>query len=115
MIDEESPNALAYVLPRRDVVVLGGTAEEGDRELRPREATTRDILERTRRLQPELEHATFIGAAVGLRPARPAVRLEADHLADGRTVVHDYGHGGSGFTLSWGCADEVAAIVAAAV
>jgi D-amino-acid oxidase len=113
MVDEEGPNALAYVLPRPDVVVLGGTAEEGDDELTPREETTRDILVRTRRLQPALEHATLVGSGVGLRPARPAVRLEADRLSDGRPLVHDYGHGGSGFTLSWGCADEVAQTVLA--
>jgi len=41
------------------------------------------------------------------------VRLEAGLLPSGRRVVHDYGHGGSGFTLSWGCADEVARLVAA--
>ena len=111
MVDEEGPNALAYVLPRPDVVVLGGTAEEGDHELTPREATTQDILARTRRLQPALEHATLVGAAAGLRPGRPSVRLEADRLSDGRALIHDYGHGGSGFTLSWGCADEVAALV----
>jgi len=111
MVDEEGPNALAYVLPRPDVVVLGGTAEAGDDDLTPREPTTRDILERTRRLQPELSEAELLGTAVGLRPARPSVRLELDTLSDGRPLVHDYGHGGSGFTLSWGCADEVAASV----
>jgi D-amino-acid oxidase len=111
MVDETGPNALAYVLPRPDVVVLGGTAEEGDTDLRPRAATTADILARTRRLQPELADAELVGAAAGLRPARPAVRLELGSLPDGRPVVHDYGHGGSGFTLSWGCADEVAASV----
>jgi D-amino-acid oxidase len=108
MVDEEGPNALAYVLPRPDVTVLGGTAEEDDWELRPREETTRSILERTCRLDPRLEHATFLGAGVGLRPARTEVRLERETLPDGRPLIHDYGHGGSGFTLSWGCADEVA-------
>ena len=113
MIDEEGPNALAYILPRPDLVVLGGTAEEGDTDLTPREETTREIVARTRRMQPELVDATLVGAAVGLRPARPAVRLDTERTDSGTLVVHDYGHGGSGFTLSWGCADEVAAVVTA--
>lgn len=108
MVDETGPNALAYVLPRPDVVVLGGTAEEGDGEMQPRPETTRSILERTLRLQPQLAGAEYIGSAVGLRPARSEVRLERAALLDGRPLVHNYGHGGSGFTLSWGCADEVA-------
>ena len=47
----------------------------------------------------------------GLRPGRPTVRLErgAD-LADGTPLIHHYGHGGSGITLSGGCAEEVAAL-----
>lgn len=45
----------------------------------------------------------------GLRPARPEVRLEAEPATATRPrVIHDYGHGGSGITLSWGCADDVA-------
>jgi D-amino-acid oxidase len=111
MCDEHGPNALAYILPRADAIVLGGTAEEGDLEPLPREATTRSIIERTTRLQPALAGARYVGAAVGFRPGRSAVRLERGELEDGRPVVHDYGHGGSGFTLSWGCADEVAALV----
>jgi D-amino-acid oxidase len=111
MVDETGPNALAYVLPRPDVVVLGGTAEEDDWELRPRPETRRSILARARLLDPRLAGAELVGEAVGLRPARSEVRLEAETLPDGRLVVHDYGHGGSGFTLSWGCADEVVSIV----
>jgi hypothetical protein len=43
---------------------------------------------------------------VGLRPfRRGGVRLEAEA---GTRIVHNYGHGGSGVTLSWGCALEVA-------
>jgi D-amino-acid oxidase len=44
-----------------------------------------------------------VSVAVGLRPARPAVRLEAE-ARPGGTIVHNYGHGGAGVTLSWGCA-----------
>jgi D-amino-acid oxidase len=111
VVDETGPNALAYVLPRPDVVVLGGTADEDDWEPRARPETTRSILERTRLLDPRLADAELVGAAVGLRPTRSEVRLEADALPDGRLLVHDYGHGGSGFTLSWGCADDVVRIV----
>ena len=48
----------------------------------------------------------MLGHAVGLRPVRTAVRLE--RVDD---VAHCYGHGGSGVTLSWGCADEVVQLV----
>jgi D-amino-acid oxidase len=37
------------------------------------------------------------------------VRLELDRTAARVPVVHCYGHGGSGYTLAWGCADEVLA------
>ncbi len=44
---------------------------------------------------------------VGLRPARQCnVRLEEEQ---GTTIIHNYGHGGSGITLSWGCGQEVVA------
>lgn len=41
------------------------------------------------------------------RPFRPAgPRLEAESFA-GKTIVHNYGHGGSGWSLAWGYAEEV--------
>ena len=65
---------------------------------------------------PELAGATELGQRVGLRPARPHVRLERlPSGTDAGSVVHCYGHGGAGVTLSWGCADEVAALVEAGV
>ena len=52
---------------------------------------------------------------MGLRPGRPSVRLEAEQwqLKGGGTlpVVHNVGHGGSGLTLAWGCAEDVVALV----
>jgi len=47
---------------------------------------------------------------VGLRPARPTVRVELEHF-EGAWCVHNYGHGGRGVTLSWGCAREAAALL----
>jgi D-amino-acid oxidase len=57
---------------------------------------------------PELAGARVLGERVGLRPARRGgPRVEAEDLPGGGRVVHAYGHGGAGMTLSWGCADEV--------
>jgi D-amino-acid oxidase len=97
-------------VPREKVVVIGGTATEGSYEPRPDPATADAILARARALVPELARATVVAHRVGLRPARPTVRLEAERVGEG-TLVHCYGHGGAGVTLSWGCADDVAALV----
>jgi D-amino-acid oxidase len=52
------------------------------------------------------------GACIaGVRPWRKkAYRLEGK-ADSGRFVVHNYGHGGAGITLSWGCAAKVREIV----
>jgi glycine/D-amino acid oxidase-like deaminating enzyme len=43
-----------------------------------------------------------IRTTVGLRPHRPqGFVLRAEKL-DGKTLIHNYGHGGSGMSLSWG-------------
>jgi D-amino-acid oxidase len=48
----------------------------------------------------------------GLRPKRDdTFRLEPEPH-DGRLIVHNYGHAGAGITMSWGCAYEVADIIA---
>lgn len=102
-----------YVVPRRSAVVCGGTARPGRENLDPEPGTASDILRRCRDLVPELASAPVVGHRVGLRPVRPEVRLELDDTGalTPAPVVHCYGHGGAGVTLSWGCADEVASIV----
>ncbi|MDQ4053183.1 MAG: FAD-binding oxidoreductase [Actinomycetota bacterium] len=94
---------LTYVVPRQHEVVVGGTEEPGDWSRTPSPSVARAILDRAAVLVPELAEATVLRHKVGLRPARPAVRVERD----GHTI-HCYGHGGAGVTLSWGCANEVA-------
>jgi D-amino-acid oxidase len=95
-----------YVVPRSRDIVLGGTEDAGrwDRTRDP--ATAADILRRAAALVPELTGARVLQHRVGLRPARPQVRLE--RVGD---VIHCYGHGGAGVTLSWGCAADVVALV----
>jgi D-amino-acid oxidase len=94
-----------YVVPREHDVVVGGTDQEGEWSRTPSPEAAAAILERAARLVPALRGARVLRHKVGLRPVRPAVRLERV----GR-VVHCYGHGGAGVTLSWGVADEVAAL-----
>ncbi|WP_372734971.1 FAD-dependent oxidoreductase [Nocardioides sp.] len=102
-LDGEGPT---YVVPRSHDIVVGGTDVEGEWSRTPSPEVASAILRRALRLVPELAGAEVIGHRVGLRPARPEVRLE--RVDD---VVHCYGHGGAGVTLSWGCAEEVAALI----
>jgi hypothetical protein len=59
--------------------------------------------------EPDFDDLSGFVARAGLRPSRAGgVRLGVDNTAiDGTFVVHNYGHGGAGITLSWGCAAEV--------
>lgn len=99
-----------YVVPRSTDIVLGGTEDEGEWDRSPSDEVSERIMARAVELVPELRGARVLATRVGLRPARPAVRLEVEQ-GDGGRVVHCYGHGGAGVTLSWGCADEVADLV----
>ncbi len=109
-LDQNDPRQLVYVVPRNDTVLLGGTAEEGDEGLDVQPATSAAILERCTELVPALGQARILSHRVGLRPGRPSVRLETE-VTDHGPVVHCYGHGGAGVTLSYGCAEDVAALV----
>ena len=104
---EGDPERIRYVYPRRIEVILGGTREVGSDDLVPDPRTTERILRDCQALVPGLEGAELIESRVGIRPGRSEVRLEPDQLANGRPVIHNYGHGGQGFLLSWGCAVEV--------
>ena len=99
-----------YVVPRSHDIVVGGTDEEGEWDRRPDPGTAKLILDRAVELVPQLARARVVGHKVGLRPARPEVRLEVEETSTTR-VVHCYGHGGAGVTLSWGCADDVVRLV----
>jgi D-amino-acid oxidase len=92
---------LTYVIPRPGDCVLGGY----DAPLPASDADLDAIVARCRELVPGLE-GSVAAARHGIRPLRDAVRLERE----GR-VIHNYGHGGAGFTLSWGCAAAVQRMV----
>lgn len=99
-------SGLTYVVPRTHEVVLGGTDVEGEWSRTPDPAVAEQVLHRATALVPALDGARVLRHKVGLRPARPQVRLEREG-----DVVHCYGHGGAGVTLSWGCAADVVGLV----
>jgi D-amino-acid oxidase len=109
-LDGSADAGPVYVVPRSKDIVVGGTDDEDAWDRSPDPDVAKRILERATELVPELARARVVGHKVGLRPARPQVRLEAEQRGDTR-VVHCYGHGGAGVTLSWGCADDVAELV----
>jgi D-amino-acid oxidase len=99
-------------MPHGDRVLLGGVALEQDWGLVPDPEITAGILRRCGKAEPRLFGARVLGELNGLRPGREAVRVEIEHY-EGATIVHNYGHGGCGVSLSWGCAFEVADMLTA--
>jgi D-amino-acid oxidase len=101
---------LTYFFPHGDRIVLGGTEESGNWCREPDAGTAERILAACALVEPALRGAAVLAHRVGLRPVRPQVRLESERIPDGTTIVHNYGHGGAGVTLSWGCAQDAAAL-----
>jgi D-amino-acid oxidase len=99
---------LLYIVPRRDAIIVGGTYEENIETDTTERSTIERILNNAYEVFPELKEQQVIGSWAGLRPYRPEVRVEHE---EGTNIIHNYGHGGSGFTLSFGCAEEVAGLV----
>jgi D-amino-acid oxidase len=95
--------------PHGDFAVLGGSSRSSD-DTTPSPAEARTIIDRCTSVEPRLAGAEVIEHRVGLRPGRSAIRLEREVL-NGSTIVHNYGHGGVGVTLSWGCAHDVVALL----
>jgi D-amino-acid oxidase len=106
---------LTYFFPHGKRIVLGGTEQEDDWSLAADQDIARRIVAACAAVEPALGDAAVIGHRVGLRPFRPQVRLEAERAGDGTVVVHNYGHGGAGVSLSWGCARDAAALALAAL
>jgi len=112
--DDSGHNSLLYIIPRKNDIILGGTVLKGDWSLTEDKDTTKEILAKARKIDPIFNKVEILEVKIGLRPARTKIRLERQNIIwekggvrKYKVVIHNYGHGGSGFTVSWGCAKQV--------
>ena len=98
---------IIHIFPRADGVLLGGIkkAHDWDQTIDP--AIAAAFLEKCARVEPSLAEPKILRQFSGLRPGRHEVRLEVEALSSGGHVIHNYGHAAIGYTLSWGCAEDV--------
>ncbi|WP_369173998.1 FAD-dependent oxidoreductase [Streptomyces sp. R28] len=106
----DADGEMAYYFPQPGRLLLGGTAVEDDWSPEPDPGVAEAIVRRCAALRPEIAGARVLAHRVGLRPGRDAVRLKRAALPGGRVLVHNYGHGGAGVTVAWGCAEEAAGL-----
>lgn len=93
----------AFPHPQTNRTVLGGTTVENFDTLAD-PGTTQTIVNANKRVLPGLKESDVIESIAALRPYRRGdVRVEAQYIND-RLIIHNYGHGGAGVTLSWGSA-----------
>ena len=116
---DEEPPWIVYMFPHGDTVLLGGTNTEGDWDTDPKTDIAERIVARCAEIDPRLRGVAILGHRVGLRPVRPEVRLESEPFGSAfpsgppqGVLWHNYGHGGAGISLSWGCAQEIAEAIA---
>ncbi len=103
---------MVFIVPRgENMLLLGGLTEEDEWSLDiglHNHQPVRDMYRRCLEFMPVLGQAELDPGEpvrVGLRPVgKGNVCLERE---PGTRIVHNYGHGGSGFSFSWGCAHEV--------
>ena len=92
-------NILKSMLGVAAFASLGGCAtammkNTGARYARP--------LSRKPFVAPRISHDRIVRVITGLRPFRPKGFVVKREQFDDKTIIHNYGHGGGGISLSWG-------------
>ena len=105
-----------YIFPRPNDVILGATNEKDNEDLDTDPVEIQRIINRCQTVMPSLANAEIQESWAGVRPMRKGgVRLEKEEPPPGvirhPIIIHCYGHGSYGISLSWGCAEEVVGII----
>jgi len=103
--------APCYMIPRGDIIAMGGSVGMDDKEKTIRPEERERILQNAHNMGIDTTKSAPISEWVGWRPYRPTARLEVDaelSSSSGVTVVHSYGYGGSGWTVFAGVASDSA-------
>jgi glycine/D-amino acid oxidase-like deaminating enzyme len=118
----QSTNEIVFLVPRNDnILLIGGIAQPhmNTLDLTLHSPVIKRMRARCEAFLPDLKNARLddeYPLAQGLRPVRPRnVRVERElrfhSEASTSRIVHCYGQGGSGWSLSFGCASDVLALV----
>ena len=108
-VNSTNKGELSYVIKRSNDLIIGGTDYEDDWNENIEPSDTDLIIDRFKKIGLTENTPVIIESLVGLRPKRFEVRFEFDPSYS--NVFHNYGHGGAGFTVGWGCAIELSGIV----
>ncbi|CAB9514433.1 D-amino-acid oxidase [Seminavis robusta] len=100
-----------YMIPRGNIIAIGGTYLEGDTHPQLRDSERKRLMENAQLMGIDIANANILGEWTGFRPYRPIVRCEEEETQGHVRVIHSYGHGGSGWTVNVGAAKEVADIL----
>jgi D-amino-acid oxidase len=128
-VHDDAPGGLVtYVFTFADRLVLGGTFEAGRDDAQTDGPALEAIVDRCRELLrldgfPRWADLAKTRSRViaGVRPTRGLgseyehTRVELDRLPDGRPLIHNYGHGRAGVTLSWATAADAADLTLEAI
>ena len=101
-----------YMIPRGNIIAIGGTYLEGDNTTDIREAERENIVHNAQSMGIDIQKSKPVSEWVGFRPYRPTSRLELEQIKNGVKVVHSYGYGGSGWTVFAGVARDAASLMA---
>jgi D-amino-acid oxidase len=111
---DPEPPWIVYMFPHGDTILLGGTNDEGNWDTDPKPEVAERIVAGCAAIEPRLRGVKILGHRVGLRPWRPEVRLESEPFGSvsptgspQSVLWHNYGHGGAGISMAWGCAAEI--------